>query len=356
MCVSPELCECFEGFSKDHSLFTCSPICDGCEHGSCVAPGICKCFEGYKNPEDSNQTCAAHCVKSCVNGFCSSPNTCSCNFGFTKDPQEWNICNAHCSVDCVEGRCTDFNFCQCLPGYKRNTIAWNVCEPYCSHSCSNSICSAPETCKCLWGFKPSNSSFLCELSGNISFEFNFSFESNTEEEITLLLPQQNLQHKQGSLLLQNILMQYQHEMLIVSNCSKSTENEHGFQSNFTFSLYCELERLRNVYSNAEGEAVNFTDSSIAFKNESNFESDILVSEIYQPVSFKNKATEESSFSTEVLNIGKVVKNKTFIVNISLIINLLNFIEREKITFDYFDDNKNNSIVRNWCLCHVDKIR
>lgn len=164
-CVGPNQCRCDEGkfiLCDDYyailnyinvvgyingitSNATCHPHCkSGCPNGLCINPNECSCFFGYTETADKT-SCSPICLSGCPNGACTAPNSCTCNTGFKANADN-QLCEPICDTECVNGFCNTPNVCTCLPGYKMSN-GQNSCYPECT-GCELGTCIAPNKCLC----------------------------------------------------------------------------------------------------------------------------------------------------------------------------------------------------------------
>ena len=144
-CVSPETCECAQGWKgQDCTIPLCGLKCPS--RSMCVAPDVCACIPGFTN-EDATQlmlrdislpggpytnhrrtdegrtlvntqvmssgvtTCNIPlCVQTCINGKCGLPDTCFCDEGWFGTNCTVPVCSQTCGNG---GNCTRPNTCAC---------------------------------------------------------------------------------------------------------------------------------------------------------------------------------------------------------------------------------------------------
>ncbi|XP_058060591.1 tenascin-X-like [Anopheles bellator] len=150
VCVGPDRCECFPGYSapdNSSSSAECGPVCNGgCSNGDCVAPGKCICRPQYGKIGDE---CVPLCEK-CSLGHCVRPNVCICDRGYQLIDGD---CVPICETECKNAVCTGPNACTCLPGFNYTDInALFDCLPVCDAECINGRCVAPQKCECNEGY------------------------------------------------------------------------------------------------------------------------------------------------------------------------------------------------------------
>lgn len=159
-CLSPNECQCNEGFKKGGYFNSCQPVCNNCTNGVCVAPDQCMCGMGYRL---INNTCTPQCYGKCPESKCVRPGFCECGEGF-----KWSYFAERCIAQCVvtpckaNEQCMSFTTgkCECKPGYKRNMNTLE-CEPICDQECVNGYCSGPNACSCNNNFTHRNETY-CE--------------------------------------------------------------------------------------------------------------------------------------------------------------------------------------------------
>lgn len=80
-------CECYEGFTKNHTTGQCESNCQpNCENSICVANNVCQCLDGYHKTHmdhvcEQNGLCNG---QPCENGECLITGECKCKSGFVK--------------------------------------------------------------------------------------------------------------------------------------------------------------------------------------------------------------------------------------------------------------------------------
>ncbi|OXU17660.1 hypothetical protein TSAR_008146 [Trichomalopsis sarcophagae] len=160
VCSEPETCKCFQGYSMDHSINDCRPVCSNeCVNGKCTAPNTCVCNNGFHKLSDG-YTCTATCNTCTSLELCVEPHICRCKPGYRRsslDRLDWikeaSPCEPICDKPCVNADCVSPNVCKCHEGYEDLDDDVYTCEPRCSHGCGlDGYCTAPETCTCRPGY------------------------------------------------------------------------------------------------------------------------------------------------------------------------------------------------------------
>ncbi|XP_013104585.2 epidermal growth factor-like protein [Stomoxys calcitrans] len=152
VCVSPDKCECYDGFVKNDNgdcVFQC-PI--GCLNGRCHLYKGCICNWGFQL-DSARQYCRPKCNSKCKTEplrNCTKPGVCGCIRGFSLIGGQ---CRPSCSPGCGPGgECQAFGVeskCVCFPGY---SLQDGVCKNDCFQGCNNGICQNRNKCICNPGF------------------------------------------------------------------------------------------------------------------------------------------------------------------------------------------------------------
>lgn len=157
-CLSPDECQCDEGYVRENNI--CKPVCNNCTEGYCSAPNKCICYPGYKMVDDK---CLPHCYGNCPQEKCIRPGFCQCGEGF-----KWSFFMERCTAECVYSGCKVNEKCDekvtgkciCDEGFKRDDNT-SKCLAICDKPCVNGFCSGPNYCSCDNGFTHKNTTH-CE--------------------------------------------------------------------------------------------------------------------------------------------------------------------------------------------------